>query len=82
MKRIIFFAAAILVALFFAASCNPLEENLFNESDLYGKWQSGTLFYTYASDHTGNTWDTADDVTEEEGMKFTWELVQSELTNI
>lgn len=82
MKRFLFILSASVMVLMSAISCNPVDDLSFEESDLYGKWQSGTLFYTYASDHTGTTWDTADDVNEDEAMNFTWELKQSELTHI
>lgn len=62
-------------------SCEE-EEKFFDESLLIGKWVSGTVFYKYASNYTGTTWDTSDDVTEAEAQKFTWTLVQSELTHI
>lgn len=62
-------------------SCEE-EEKFFDESLLIGKWVSGTVFYKYASNNTGATWDTSDDVTEAEAQKFTWTLVQSELTHI
>lgn len=54
----------------------------FDESLLIGKWKSGTLNYTYLSDGSGKTWDTADDVTEEEAQAFSWTVVEGELTHI
>lgn len=54
------------------ASCQKEEE--FDETLLIGKWKSGTLYEKYLSDHTGFTWDTKEDVTEDEGQKFTWKL--------
>jgi len=62
-------------------SCTD-EETSFDEALLIGKWVSGTVFYKYASDYTGKTWDTSDDVTEAEAQPFTWTLVKSELTHI
>lgn len=62
-------------------SCE-VEETSFEESFLIGKWQSGTVYYKYASNYSGATWDTSDDVTEAEAQPFTWSLVQSELTHI
>ena len=62
-------------------SCE-VEETSFQESFLIGKWQSGTVYYKYASNYSGATWDTSDDVTEAEAQAFTWSLVQSELTHI
>ncbi len=68
------------VTLFFS-SCEVEQEN-FDETLLIGKWVSGTEYYKYNANGTGGTWDTADDVTEEEAQSFTWTLVQSELTHI
>ena len=84
MKKIFALLACALLAVLFVSSCTKLsgDDASFKESFLYGKWQSGTLFYKYASDYTGRTWDTSDDVTEEEGTRFTWELVNAELTHI
>lgn len=62
-------------------SCEE-EEASFQKSFLIGKWQSGTVFYKYASNYSGATWDTSDDVTEAEAQTFTWSLVQAELTHI
>lgn len=62
-------------------SCEE-EESSFQESFLIGKWVSGTVYYKYASNYSGATWDTSDDVTEAEAQTFTWTLVQSELTHI
>jgi hypothetical protein len=62
-------------------SCTK-DEVSFDESLLIGKWVSGTIFYKYVSDYTGKTWDTSDDVTEEEAQSFTWSLVKEELTHI
>ncbi len=54
----------------------------FNESDLVGKWQSHTLYEAYKADGTGYTWDTSDDVTEEEAQRFTWTLTEDNLVQI
>ena len=70
-----------LVVSILAVSCET-EEASFDEALLIGKWQSGTLFYKYLNDGTGGTWDTGDDVTEEEAQEFTWTLVNAELTHI
>lgn len=71
----------ILLAGFLFSSCE-FEELTFDDTLLFGKWQSGTEFYRYEMDGTGAAWDTADDVTEAEAQGFTWTLVQSELTHI
>jgi len=69
-------------SLMVSCSLTPDEEKTYDETLLYGKWQSGTLFYKYLSDGNGSTWDTADDVIEAEAQKFTWTLVKSELTHV
>ena len=78
--------ASIFVMLFlsttFMTSCIDESTVSFDENLLYGKWQSGTLFYKYISNGTGTTWDTADDVQESEAQSFTWTLVEAELTHI
>jgi len=79
MKRILVFLAVVSVSVLFH-SCEKEEE--FDETLLYGKWQSGTLYYKYLSNHTGSTWDEADDVNEDEAQPFTWKLVKSELEQI
>ena len=45
------------------------------DSDLMiGLWQDSTVYYRYNDDFTGVTWDVADDVYENEGVSFTWEI--------
>jgi hypothetical protein len=82
MKKIVSFLVFCFVSAVLMVSCDPLVEQSFDETLLYGKWQSNTMFYKYLSDGTGATWDTSEDVTEAEAQKFTWTLVQSELTHI
>lgn len=77
----LFLALLCLAASFFIVSCET-EEEPFDETLLIGKWQSETLYYKYYDDGSGATWDTSDDVTEEEAQEFTWTLEQSELTHI
>ncbi len=81
MKKILslLFSAILLATLF--VSCEK-DDEFFDEDLLIGRWRSGTLFYRYDSNYMGATWDTGDDVTEEEGQKFEWELVKSDLTHI
>jgi len=82
MKKAFLYLTIFLVAAILAVSCEPEEEISFEETFLIGKWQSGTLFYKYRGGGTGATWDTADDVNEEEAQEFTWTLVNAELTHI
>lgn len=80
-KKTLYYFGLFIAVSIFAVSCTPIEESL-DSTLLIGKWQSGTLFYTYLSSGSGSTWDTADDVTEAEAQVFTWTLVESELTHI
>ncbi len=66
------------ISLIFINSCNKI--TVFDISLLPGKWQQGTLYYTYNSDGTGKTWDTADDVQEDEAQTFDWYFTNPELT--
>lgn len=76
-------------------SCTGLtSDDDFDASLLYGKWQDGTVYEHYYSspvDHVlptgdivqvnGITWDTSDDVSEEEGQAFNWTLDGATLTH-
>ena len=55
------------------------EDETFDSDLLIGLWKSGTVFYRYNADGSGITWDTADDVMESEGSKFTWEINKKQL---
>lgn len=69
--------------VFLTVSCDTQEDEVyFDQSLLIGKWQSGTELEKYQSDNTGATWDTADDVEEEEAQKFTWTLEKDNLEQI
>lgn len=87
MKKVILPLLCSLVALISFSACTPLDTTVsdFDETDLYGKWQENTtttLYYIYYSDGTGKTWDTADDVTEDEAQPFTWELSSNDFLHI
>jgi hypothetical protein len=79
MKKIISFLLTGVLATLIFVSCEELE--LYDETLLIGKWESGTLYYRYFSDGTGYTWDEGDDVNEDEAQDFTWTLMNSELTH-
>lgn len=49
---------------------------------LLGLWQSGTVYYRYNEDGTGYTWDTADDVLEEEASFLEWNVEHSSFTHL
>ena len=69
---------ALLISLTLAACKKEVPKPTPNQ--LVGKWISGTEYYKYNADFTGKTWDTKDDVTEDEGKKFTWNLSDFTLT--
>lgn len=79
MKKITYILLTCIAFLFIA--CEP-DEPSFDQSLLIGKWQSNTLYYRYDANKSGATWDTADDVTEEEAQPFTWTLDKSTLTHM
>ena len=75
----------ILIAFLFNSCKKEVNTNsqkiLTFEELIIGKWVTNyTLFYKYAADSTGSTWDTSDDVTEDEAQKFTWNIKKSVLT--
>ncbi|MEA1874368.1 MAG: hypothetical protein U9N51_08080 [Bacteroidota bacterium] len=77
------FAIFLFVAsLSFLVSCEPDEPMSFDESLLIGKWVEGTVYERYNADNTGYTWDTSDDVLEEEAQDFTWSLDEDQLVQI
>jgi hypothetical protein len=83
MRRLAFIILSFAFAALFTTSCSELETEIsFDESLIIGKWQSGTLFERYDSDNTGATWDTADDVTEDEAQGFTWSIDKDQLEQI
>ena len=64
----LFFAAMLAMLV----SCQQ-EHVSFNPELLVGKWVAGTEYYRYDAGGTGVTWDTSDDVNEDEAQPFTWE---------
>ncbi len=86
---ILIIIALCLVALFLWKKSQPkeyqpetiepevFEDQVYDTDLIIGLWQSGSLFYRFNEDGTGTTWDSADDVTELEGSKFTWETSKS-----
>ena len=64
----------------FVSSCNPTENTDVDANQIYGKWCDGTVYERYDSDGNGVTWDTADDVTEQEAQPFSWILNGTRLT--
>ncbi len=71
---ILFFALTILFA-----GCDFFGKNTIDATLLPGYWQQGTVHEYYNADGSGYTWDTADDVTEEEAQPFNWTLTGATL---
>jgi hypothetical protein len=80
MKKFLHCLVAALVAGLILVSCE--KDEVFDESLLVGRWNSGTLYYRYLANGTGYTWDEKDDVREEEAQHFTWTLQGASLTHI
>ncbi|MBO5974416.1 MAG: hypothetical protein J6U44_02545 [Paludibacteraceae bacterium] len=72
-----------------AVSCSDTSSD-FDEYLLIGKWErpsplndeetQGYEYYRYDIGGIGVTWDTYDDVTEEEAQEFKWTLLKNDLT--
>ena len=58
------------------------KEKEFDKSLLSGKWNQGSVYDRYLADGTGWTWDTSDDMTEEDARKFEWTLSNADFTII
>ena len=80
MKRFIICLTACLSLSLMFNSCSKDDNVSFDETLLYGYWKSGTVNYRYDSNGMGVTWDTSDDVTEQEGQSFNWTLNKADLT--
>ncbi|MBQ9474529.1 MAG: hypothetical protein IJU81_09000 [Bacteroidales bacterium] len=81
MKKGLLFSIPLVCVLLCLTSCKQ-EDVTFDESLLPGKWVSGTEYYRYDPVGTGVTWDTGDDVSEEEGQPFEWTLDGNQLTHV
>jgi len=83
MKKTLYFLVSLLLISALFHSCKKEDE--FDETLLIGKWQqtgASPFHYRYDMNHTGVRWKPDDEVLEEEGEKFTWKLVKSELERI
>lgn len=93
MKKLFFFFVGMAFA-FGLGACNGIgpDDEGFDETLLYGKWQEGTVYERYyatpiervmANGDTvqanGTTWDESDDVYEDEAQLFNWTLTGSTL---
>ncbi|MDD4490010.1 MAG: lipocalin family protein [Paludibacter sp.] len=81
MKRTLNCLIVLVITAMAMVSCLP-DDDVFDETLLYGRWKSGTEYYRFDEAGTGKNWDTADSTEEDEGGNFTWTLVKSDLTII
>lgn len=85
MKTRIISFCLLFVAMVSLVGCTEKPELIINEAALVGKWQATdrtTEFWRYNADGTGQTWDEADDVHEDDTvgvLHFSWTTVQSHL---
>lgn len=83
MKRLALIILSISLVMLFTTACEKEEEDdSFDETLIIGKWQSGSLFERYDIGYGGATWDTIDDVFEDEAQKFTWSIEIDQLEQI
>ena len=84
MKNIMRNVALVAFAVVALVGCipDPVVEPNFSVDDIYGKWCSGSVYYRYDSGYRGVTWDTADDMTEDEGQPFEWKIEGVDMTHI
>ncbi len=82
-RRKLTFGVILCATMLLMAGCDlfPRKEK-FDKTLLPGYWVTGTIHEYYNEAGTGYTWDTADDVTEEEAQPFTWTLEKATLTQI
>lgn len=78
--KIIFLFFGLLVSMM--SSCVPETTVSFDKTLMYGEWVEGTIHDTYLENGTGYSWDTNDDMTEEEALPFEWSLEQNQLNII
>lgn len=67
----------ILLSVITLSSCK--KEEPIDETLIPGRWNTGTLYYVFSADGLGYTWDTADDVTEDEAQQLTWSVSSRQL---
>lgn len=93
MKKLLHIILCLACAfVFYACGRSPFGSTEYDVSELYGKWQEGTVFEHYYDSNierilpsgdtvlvNGTTWDESDDVTEDEAQLFNWTLTGATL---
>jgi hypothetical protein len=92
MKKLLHVILSLVIVLCFSACKDSPEDLVFDESDLYGTWQEGSVYEHYYDSFierilpngdtvkvNGTTWDKDDDMSEDEAQLFNWTLTGSVL---
>lgn len=74
MKKILHISLLLVLTILLAGCDSFFSKPKFDATLLAGHWFSGTVHEYFNANGTGYTWDTADDVTEEEAQAFNWTL--------
>jgi hypothetical protein len=80
MKKLFYLFLGTMLMLGVSSCGDIIDDNdNFDATLLYGRWQEGTVFERYDESGLGATWDTDDDLEEEEAQLFKWSLDGSTL---
>jgi len=80
MKKLFYLFLGTMLMLGVSSCGDIIDDNdNFDATLLYGRWQEGTVFERYDESGLGATWDTDDDLEEEEAQLFKWSLEGSTL---
>lgn len=81
MKKAFALITGLLLLVGFSACGGliPSDDECFDVSNLYGRWQEGSVYERYDNTGYGATWDVSDDIDEEEAQLFKWTLDGSTL---
>lgn len=82
MRKIAYLLFCFSIVALLMTSCGEKKPLEFDQELLIGKWHEGTLYERYDKDGNGATWDTKDDVSEDEAQLFTWTLTNDNLVQI
>ena len=78
-RKTYFLFVSLLIVLGMSSCVDPMNSEGFDINLLYGKWQEGSVYERYDETGLGATWDTDDDIGEEEAQLFKWTLEGSTL---
>ena len=78
-RKTYFLFVSLLIVLGMSSCVDPMNSEGFDINLLYGKWQEGSVYERYDETGLGATWDTNDDIGEEEAQLFKWTLEGSTL---